>query len=225
VRAAPAALGLALIAAALPARGAEIEDAVLLLEATPGTPGAERTGAPVRFALMKDARVFTGGTFLVEAGQLEKREASSLRRRAEDLTRLPGFSETVSFGGDPRSSARLQLLEGRRFDLTVTGDLDRASGPLAPVAAFVSSLMSFDHPSLRPIAPASYALSVRETSLTGGCRRWTFLVPLAAALKGRNSVPRSATEGWPTGALPASVCAAERRYVVTLRPLLPGERP
>ena len=31
--------------------------------------------------------------------------------------------------------------------------------------------------------------------------------------------------GWPTGALPASVCAGDKRFVVTLRPLLPGERP
>ena len=30
---------------------------------------------------------------------------------------------------------------------------------------------------------------------------------------------------WPTGALPACVCADDRRYAVTLRPLLPGEQP
>jgi hypothetical protein len=30
---------------------------------------------------------------------------------------------------------------------------------------------------------------------------------------------------WPTGAAPASVCAGDKSYVVTLRPLLPGEKP
>jgi len=225
VRTGPAALGLALVAAAASTRGAEIQGAVLVLETSPGTPGAEKAGAPVRFALLKDGRVFVGGTSLLEAGQLEKEEASVLRKRAEDLTRLAGFSQTLSLEGDARRSVRLRLVEGRRFDLTVTGDLSKAPGALAPIASFLSELMSFHHPSLRPFGPASYALGVREATLAGGCRSWTFSVPLADALSGPNTVPATEAEGWPTGALPASVCAGDRRYVVTLRPLLPGEQP
>lgn len=225
MRLGPAALGLALVVAAASTRGAEIQDAVLVLETSPGTPGAQATGAPVRFALLKDGRVFVGGTSSIEAGQLEKREAKALRRRAEDLTRLSGFSEALSLGGGSARSVRLRLLEGRRFDTTVTGDVDDARGALAPVAALLSDLMRFDHPSLRPFAPARYALGVREATLSGGCRSWTFSVPLADALIGPNTVPASEAEGWPTGALPASVCVGDRRYVVSLRPLLPGEQP
>lgn len=216
---------LALAVAAAPARGGEIPEAVLVLETSPGTPGAETSGAPVRFALLKDGRVFVGGTSLLEVGQLEKQEASALRRRAEDLTRRPGFTETISLGGDSGRLARLRLLEGRRFDLRVSGDPASAPGPLAPVASLLSDLMRFHHPSLRPFVPASYALGVREATLSGGCRPWTFSVPLADALAGPNAVPAREVEGWPTGALPASVCEGARRYVVTLRPLLPGEQP
>jgi hypothetical protein len=225
VRLGPAALGLLLLAAPAWSRAAELQDAVLVLESSPGTPGAGKTGAPVRFALLKDGRVFVGGTSVLESGQLEKREAKALRKRAEDLTKLAGFSEALSLGGDSSRSLRLRLLEGRRFDLTITGDLDAARGTLAPVASFLSDLMSFDHPSLRPFVPARYALGVRQATLPGGCRSWAFSVPFTDALSGRNTVPASEIEGWPTGALPASVCVGERRYVVTLRPLLPGEQP
>jgi hypothetical protein len=225
VRAGTAALGLALAVAAAPARGGEIPEAVLVLETSPETPGAEKSGAPVRFALLKNGRVFVGGTSLLEAGHLEKEEASELRRRAEDLARRPGFSETISLGGDAGRLVRLRLLEGRRFDLRVTGDPATAPDTLTPVSSLLSDLMGFHHPSLRPFVPASYALGVREATLTGGCRPWTFSVPLADALAGPNSVPARDAEGWPTGALPASVCEGARRYVVTLRPLLPGEQP
>ena len=37
--------------------------------------------------------------------------------------------------------------------------------------------------------------------------------------------PAAEAEGWPTGALPASVCAGDKRVSVTLRPLLPDEQP
>jgi hypothetical protein len=225
VRLGPAAVGLLLLAAPASARAGELQDAVLVLQASPGTPGAEKTAAPVRFALLKDGRVFVGGTSVVEAGQLERREASALRKQAENLTRLAGFSEAISLEGDASRSVRLRLLEGRRFDLTVTGDLGTARGTLAPVASFLSDLMGFDHPSLRPFVPARYGLGVREATLVGGCRSWAFSVPIADALGGRNTVPASEAEGWPTGALPASVCVGNRRYVVTLRPMLPGEQP
>ena len=38
-------------------------------------------------------------------------------------------------------------------------------------------------------------------------------------------VPAKQADGWPTGATPASVCSGDKQYVVTLRPLLPGELP
>jgi len=38
-------------------------------------------------------------------------------------------------------------------------------------------------------------------------------------------VSASEAHDWPTGAAPAAVCDGDRRFVVTLRPLLPGERP
>jgi hypothetical protein len=68
-------------------------------------------------------------------------------------------------------------------------------------------------------------MAVREARLAGGCRSWSFPFPLAEAVVGARAVPAPEVEGWPTGAMPASVCVDERRYVVTLRPLLPDERP
>ena len=38
-------------------------------------------------------------------------------------------------------------------------------------------------------------------------------------------VKAEAAATWPTGAVAASVCAGDKRYAVTLRPLLPGEKP
>ena len=220
-----ATLGLALAVAAAPAGGTEIPGAVLVLASAPGTPGSQGEGAPPRFVLLKDGQVFVGGTSILEVGELDKKEASALRRRAEDLTRLAGFCEALSLGGDPARSVRLRLLEGRRFDLTVEGDPASTPPALAPLTALLSHLMSFDHPTLRPFVPASYALGVREGTLPGGCRAWSFSLPLEDVLAGPTVVPVSEAEGWPTGAFPASVCAGGRRYVVTLRPLLPGERP
>jgi hypothetical protein len=68
---------------------------------------------------------------------------------------------------------------------------------------------------------------VREGRLVGGCRSWGFTFPIAAALAGPRLISPPEAVGWPTGAVPASVCAADtdQRYIVTLRPLLPGEQP
>jgi hypothetical protein len=68
-------------------------------------------------------------------------------------------------------------------------------------------------------------LRVREEALPGGCRAWKLPFPPTEALDAARSVPASGLPDWPTGAVAASVCAGEKRYAVTLRPLLPGERP
>jgi hypothetical protein len=220
----------------LPGAG-EIPDAVILLEAAPGTPGSDPSGAPPRFALFKDGQVFVGGTARLEAGRLGKAEASVLLKRAETVRKLPGLSpagtSSVSLGGDASRTVRLRLLDGKPLEVVATGDPSAAPAALAPVAALLADLLQYHHASLRPYAPSAYALAVREARLVGGCRAWGFAFPIAQAMAAPHAVSAAEAVGWPTGAFPASVCAddpgpparAGRHYVVTLRPLLPGEQP
>jgi hypothetical protein len=146
-------------------------------------------------------------------------------KRADAVRKMRGLSSPVSLGGDASRTARLRLLEGKPLDLVVKGDPAQAPPALAPLASLLTDLLRYDHPSLRPYAPASYAMRAREGRLVGGCRTWGFTFPIAEALGAPRTVSADEAEGWPTGARPASVCAGGRRYVVTLRPLLPGERP
>jgi hypothetical protein len=220
-----AAAALLVLVAALPAPAGDIPEAAIVLEATPGTPGSDPSTAPPRFVLLKDGQVFVGGTARLEAGRLEKREASVFLKRAEAVRKLPGLSPTVSLGGDPTRTVRLRLLDGKPLEVVVTGDPTAGPPALAPLAALLVDLLRFDHPSLRPYAPTSYVLAVREGRLVGGCRAWGFAFPIAQALAAPPTVSAAEASGWPTGGFPASVCADDRRYVVTLRPLLPGERP
>ena len=224
MRAALAAGLLAVVAPAL-ARAGEIPGAVVVLEAAPGTPGSDSSGAPPRFVLLKDGQVFVSGTSLVEAGRLEKAEAEALAKRAAALRKLPGVSGPVTFGGAPERVFRLRLLEKDPVEIVASGDTAQAPAALAPLAGLIDELVRFQHPSLRPYAPESYALGVREARLAGGCRGWDLPLPIAQAAAGRHAVKASEVASWPTGALPASVCADDKRYVVTLRPLLPGEQP
>jgi hypothetical protein len=141
------------------------------------------------------------------------------------VRKLPGISSSpVALGGDAARTARLWLSDGP-VELVATGDPAEAPLALAPLGSLVSDLLRFDHPSLRPYEPASYAMTVREARLVGGCRAWGFTFPIAQAQAGSRTVTAAEASGWPTGAVPASVCADDRRYAVTLRPLLPGERP
>jgi hypothetical protein len=207
------------------ARASEIPGAAIVLEAAPGTPGSDASAAPPRFVLLKDGQVFVGGTERVEAGRLDKGEAAGLLKRADAARKLPGIARSpVALGKDATRTARLWLREGP-LEVVVTGDPAEAPPALAPLASLVSELLAFHHPSLRPYSPATYALTVREAHRAGGCRAWQFSFPIAQALAGPRSVTAAEASGWPTGAVPASVCADERRYVVTLRPLLPGEQP
>ena len=203
---------------------AEVAGASIVLEAGAGSPGSDPAGAPPRFVLMKDGQVFVGGTERLESGRLDRMESAALLKRADAVRRLR-LSSPVSLGDDTSRTARLRLLDGKPLEIVVNGDPAHASPSLAPLGSLLADLLSYDHPSLRPYAPASFALSVREGRLPGGCRTWGFSFPIAEAV----SVPRAVTaedaKGWPTGARPASVCVDSHRYVVTLRPLLPGERP
>jgi hypothetical protein len=225
---AAALLGLAALAlahGAAPAGASEIPGAVIVLETAPGTPGSDPSAAPPRFVLLKDGQVFVGGTTRLEAGRLEKSEASALQKRADAVRNLPGISSSpVALGGDAARTTRLRLLDGP-VEVVATGDPAVAPPALAPLASLLSDLLGFHHPSLRPYAPASYAMTVREVRLVGGCRGWGFAFPIAQAQAGRRAVTAAEASGWPTGAVPASVCADDRRYAVTLRPLLPGEQP
>jgi hypothetical protein len=211
--------------AAEPLAAGEIPGAVLVLEAAPGTPGSDPAGAPARFVLLRDGRVFVGGTARLDAGQLEKREADALLKRAEALRKLPGIRSPIAFGARPELAWRLRLLEDDPLDVNATGDPATAPPALLQLASLVKELERFEHASLRPYAPSSFALSAREARLVGGCREWSFSRPLAEALAGPRVVPAAEAEGWPTGALPASVCAGDKRVSVTLRPLLPDEQP
>jgi hypothetical protein len=229
-------LGLAALALAHggpEARASEIPGAEIVLQAGPGTPGSDPSAAPPRFVLLRDGQVFVGGTERLEAGRLEKGEAAALQKSAAAVRKLPGISRSpVALGGDATRTLRLWIREGP-VEVVATGDPAEAPPTLAPLASLLSELLAFQHPSLRPYAPASYAMTVREARLVGGCRAWNFAFPIAQAQAGPRSVTAAEASGWPTGAVAASVCAddtgpsvsASRRYAVTLRPLLPGEQP
>src|SRR5258706_434145 len=107
----------------------------------------------------------------------------------------------------------------------VPGALGAAPRALRPRAALLRALSPFHPASLQPYEPASFLLSAREAPLVGGCRVWRQTPPLAEVLAGPRPVDARTAYEWPTGALPAAVCDGDRRFVVTLRPLLPGERP
>ncbi len=215
----------AVLGASAPAPPAEIPNAVIVLETAPGTPGSDPASAPPRFVLLKDGQVFVGGTGRLESGRLEKAEVQGLRRRADALRKAAGRGGTLAFGGDDHRTARLRLPEDNPSEITLTGDPGAAPPALRSAGAFVSELLSFNHPSLSPYAPASYALRAREGRLVGGCRSWGFGFPIEETVAAPRVVPAAEAEGWPTGAWPASVCVGDKRYVVALRPLLPGERP
>jgi hypothetical protein len=213
-----------LAAAAVRAPAAEIPGALVVLETAPGTPASDPSSAPPRFVLLKDGQVFVGGTARLAAGRLEKPEAQALRKRVELVRKAAGRAGELVLGGGERV-CRLRLPEETPAVLTLSGDPESLPAPLSPAAEVVLELLRFHHPSLAPYAPASYALGVREGKLAGGCRRWSFPFPIEQALGQPRLVPAADATGWPTGGLPASVCSGDRRYVVTLRPLLPGEQP
>ncbi len=104
-------------------------------------------------------------------------------------------------------------------------DPANATPALQVVTELVNDLLRYDHPRLVPFTPASYAVEANEGRSEGGCRRSRPPFPIERAVATPLVVSAGAAAAWPTGGYPASVCVGERRFVVTLRPLLPGEQP
>jgi hypothetical protein len=203
----------------------EIPGALVILESlTHPLPGYVAEAAPPRFVLMEDGQVFVGGTSEVATGRLEGGALKSLDKRLSEVRKLSGLAGSVSLGSGA-ARHRLFLRKGRPIDMVVSGEPTQATGSLRALGSLISDLARFDHPSLRPYKATQFALSAREGKQAGGCRSWPFSEPLSSA----TFVPRVLTAGevasWPVGAAGASVCAGDKSYVVTLRPLLPGEKP
>jgi hypothetical protein len=221
------ALALLLALAAAPAAAGEVRSAVAVLDVPAAAlPHHVAEAAPVRFALLEDDQVFVGGTRSLYAGRLSSREVRDLERRFADVRKVPGLAGSLVVGGG-EGRRRLRLYKGGRpLDLTVSGDPGDPRPEMRSLAALLLDLERFWHPSLRPYQPETYALSAREGTLRGGCRRWRAESPsIMESVFAPVPVPAAAARGWPTGAAPASVCSGDRTYVVTLRPLLPVEQP
>ena len=222
-----AAAAVLLTALAVPAAAAtgDVPGAIVVLDVFARTlPDDVPDSAPARFVLLEDGQVFVGGTSRLVTGRLSPAELKALDRRVADVRKLPGLAGTVRLGGG-EAQRRLLLRRGRPLDMAVVGDTAQAAPALRPLAALIDDLARFDHPSLRPYEPATYAVSAREGTLAGGCRSWPFKEPPAESVFAPRTLPGESLRDWPTGARPASVCAGEKTYVVTFRPLLPGERP
>jgi hypothetical protein len=217
---ASAALALGLAAPAAP----EVPDAVVLLEVlVPTLPGEVAQAAPPRFVLMEDGTVYVGGTRSVMVGRLAQPEVKDLERRISDVRKLPlTGAMTIGPGAERR---HLVLRKGRPLDVVLSGNPADPPPSLRPLAALVESLSRFQHPSLRPYEPATFAMSAKEGTLPGGCRPWLLPERLAESVFAPRVVPAQGHGDWPTGAVPAHVCVEDKHYVVTFRPLLPGERP
>lgn len=218
-------LALVALLAVPSASAGEVPQATLILEASVGVPGTLPAAAPPRFVLRRDGSVFVGGSEQIYAGLLAKDEVKLIERRVKALRQAGVLGPSVSFGDDTTKSYRLRVLKDGARDVVITGDPATAPPELQGLGLLVSDLLRFDHPSLRPWVPTEYAVSAREGVLVGGCREWLLPLSLDDVLDGPRRLAADEVERWPAGADPASVCRDGRRYVVTLRPLLPGEQP
>lgn len=221
-------LALIVVALAL-APGAEASDipqAIVLLEdAAAGRAGQVVEAAPVRFALLEDGQLFVGGSSEILTAKLSARELKDFEKRLTEIRKHPALAGNVALG--PGSAQRRLVLRkgGRPLEMVLTGDLESATPAMRGLADFVGQLGSYHHPGLRPYSASSLGLSAKEGVLPGGCRRWTHTEALKDAVFAPKVVSAAGLESWPRGANPAFVCAGDKRYVVTLRPLVPGERP
>jgi len=202
---------------------AEPPDALLTLEATtPFAPGQDWSNAPARFVLLEDGQVFVGGSQEVLAGRLENAEAKALEALVEAVRKMPGLAPVISTGNDePAFHLRASK---KPLDVRFTGDPAKANPAFRPLTSLLEQLLRFDHPSLRPYPPASFALRAHEATRPGGCRLWTLAATPAEAAGGA-TVAAAAITSWAPGGYPTSVCVGDKRYEVRLHALLPGERP
>jgi len=214
------------LAAAGAASAGEASGVFLTLEGgIAPAPGLAPAVAPRLLQVFDDGTFYIGGTQHLATGRLEKGELKAIEKRLEKIRKQqPGLAASVAFGAGPQKY-RLVVAKGKPLEVTTTGDPDLAPFNLRLLAALVADLASFSHPSLHPYHPAFYALRAQEGRLAGGCRYWSFPVSLELSLAAPQPVSAAAAGDWPTGAVAASVCANDKSYVVTLRPLLPGERP
>jgi len=208
----------------LDAQAGDPEAAIVLRVSSTLLPGQVGEAMPWRFVLLEDGTVYVGGTSGIASARLDGGDVRKLEKGLESVRKLKGLAPRVAFGPG-ESTYRLVVQKGRALDITATGDPAFAPPALRPLAAFVGLLAEFDHPSLRPYRPTSYALSAREGRVPGGCRSWAFPVSLAQVVASPQTVAASAVQYWPKGANAASICGGDKNYLVTLRPLLPGERP
>ena len=207
------------------ATAGEIPKAAVVLERLSGAPpGGAPEGIPPCFVLLEDGQVFVAGSSQVLTGKLAGGELKALERRIADARKLPGLTGTVTLGpGDVKH--RLLLRRGRPIQMNITGDPAQSEPALRPLGDLLVDLPRFDAPGLKPYQPTHYAMSAREGTLAGGCRPWPFPDPPDRMAFVPRVVAAAEVRGWPSGATPASVCANDKTYVVTLRPLLPGETP
>jgi hypothetical protein len=206
------------------AASAEIPGALLALEVLlPASPGRYPEAAPPRFVLLEKGQFFVGGQRQIAGGKLDGPELKALEARLARIRKLQGLGSQVAFGSGG-GRYRLQLFGKHPLEITATGDPKSAAPALLPLASLLSDLEDFDHPSLRFLRPDSFLLLARAGALPGGCRRWSFSFPPAEAGAGR-VVPAADAADWPQGVDASSACVGQQRFVVTLRPLFPGERP
>jgi hypothetical protein len=214
---------LVLLALASPAAAALPANTVVAFWVTaPAPDGALAAGMPPRFVLLDDGRVFVGGTQVIAGARLPKGDVKPIEKLVDRARKTPGLGPSVSFG-EGRAQFRVFFRKGP--DVQVTGDPARASAAMRPLATLIETLSAFSHALLQPVAPESFVVGIEERALEGGCRNWTLPLRAEQARKGPVMLPAISVAGWPTGGYPASVCDGDKRYAVTLRPLLPGETP
>jgi len=212
-----------ILALGLPVLAAPPPDAVVSLRVSaPAVNGEVPEAMPLRFVLLDNGQVYVGGTSEVATARLEKRELKDLEKQIEKARKVPGLTGPQKLGGGERSF----ILGFRKAgEVLLQGDPSQAPAALRPLAALVETLLAFDHPALRPYTPELYFLSAREGALPGGCRDWSLPIAFSEVVRQGRAISGSAAFGWPTGGTPASICAGDKRYAVTLRPLVPGETP
>jgi len=214
----------AALALAVPGAGAASPSAVQIqLDVAPAPLAGEvPEAAPPRFMLFEDGTVFVGGSSRLLNGRPDKAALRAIADQVDRVRRVPGLGSEVNFG---RGATRYRLQLAKGVVITAVGEPGQASAGQKPLADLIEALLRFDDPMLRDFHPAQYAVSAREAKLVGGCRAWTLPVSLPDAVAAPRAVPAEAAADWPTGGVAASVCSGGKSYAVSLRPLLPGERP